>query len=164
MAFEDAAPWVRVLSKHSNLDRPKLVIPVVLAQAAEDRNGGDPLKPYKTMALIDTGVSISCVCTQVLSAIGAEPWHPVSSIGIGGLRESYFHYADLQMQDDDHVSFANFPSLRVIDFVSVPDGIGVLIGMDVLGKFSEIRIRGLMLEFGTLLDKFPRRDAQAPHL
>ncbi len=164
MALADAAPWVRVLSTHTNLDRPKLVIPVVLAQAAEDRNGGDPPKPYRTMALIDTGASISCVCTHVLSAIGAEPWHPVNSIGIGGLRESYFHYADLQMQDNDLVSFESFPSLRVIDFVSVPDGIGVLIGMDVLGKFSEIRIRGLVLEFGALLGNFTRPETEAPHL
>jgi hypothetical protein len=151
MAQEHEAPWVRVLSRHGNLDRPKLVIPVVLAQAVGDRNGGAPPKPYKTMALIDTGASISCVCTQVLSAIGAEPWHPVNSIGIGGSRESYFHYVDLQMQDDDHVSFASFDSLRVIDFLSVPDGIGVLIGMDVIGKFSEIRIQGLALEFGPRL-------------
>lgn len=151
MAAQGGASWVRVLSRHSNLDRPKLVIPVMLAQAAGDRNGAEPPKPHKTMALIDTGASISCVCTQILSAIGAEPWDRVNAIGIGGSRESYFHYVDLQMQDDDHVSFASFDNLRVIDFVSAPDGIGVLIGMDVLGKFSEIRIQGFALEFGAVL-------------
>jgi hypothetical protein len=151
MVSQHGAPWVRVLSRHTNLDRPKLVIPVVLAQAAEDCNGNEHTKPFKTLALIDTGASISCVCTQVLSGIEAQPWHPVNSIGIGGLRESYFHYVNLQMQDDDLVSFAIFESLRVIDFLSVPDGIGMLIGMDILGKSSEIRIQGLALEFGARL-------------
>jgi hypothetical protein len=149
---QDRAPLVRVLSERSELARPKLVIPVMLSQAAEDRNGHSPPNAYKTMALIDTGATISCVCTKVLSEINAEPWGQVNSVGIGGTRKSYYHYVDLQMQDNDHVSFATFESIKVIDFESLPqDAIGILIGMDVLGKFSEIRIQGLALEFGALL-------------
>lgn len=151
MLERSPASGVRVLSERSEISRPKLVIPVVLSQSTEDRNGGARPKPYKTLALIDTGASISCVCTDVLAAIEADFWEPVNVKGIGGSRDSYYHYAELQMQDNDHVSFAHISGLRVIDFLSMRDGIGMLIGMDVLSKFKEIRIQGLAMEFGELL-------------
>jgi hypothetical protein len=143
---------VRVLSEREDLDRPKLIIPVTLTQAAEDLSNGDAPKSYKTIALIDTGAAISCVSTTLLRAIAADSWDQVNSFGIGGARKCYYHFIDLDMQDNDKVTFAHFPSLKVIDFESHPlDDVGVLIGMDVLGRFSEIRIQGFVLEFGALL-------------
>lgn len=42
--------------------------------------------------------------------------------------------------------------LKVIDFLpSQDDNIKVLLGMDVLGRFSEVRIRGFELDFGEVL-------------
>jgi hypothetical protein len=107
---------------------------------------------FKTIALIDTGAAISCISTKLLAEIGADSWDQANSFGIGDARKCYYHFIDLVMQDNDKVSFALFPSLKVIDFESHPqDDVGVLIGMDVLGKFSEIRIQGFVLEFGAVL-------------
>ncbi len=142
----------RVLSQREDRTRPKLVIPVVLSQALEDQVVGTVFKPFKTMALVDTGAAISCVCEKLCAEIGADAWDQVNAFGIGGSRKSYYHFVDLELQDNDHVSFADFKSLKVIDFEAhAGDDIRVLIGMDVLGKFSEIRIQGFVLEFGALL-------------
>lgn len=151
-AHSNGTRLTRVLSEREDLARPKLVITVMLSQAAEDRTEGGSPKPLKTMALIDTGAAISCICEKVCAEIGADAWDQVNSFGIGGSRKSYYHFVDLAMQDNDRVSFADFKSLKVIDFEAHPDDdIRVLIGMDVLGKFSEIRIQGFALEFGELL-------------
>ena len=146
------APLVRVLSEIEDLTKPRLVIRIKLATAAEDRDNGDEPKSVHTLALIDTGATRTCVCAEYLAKIGADSWYPAFQIGVGGLRKCYTHFADLSLLGNDKVEFAQFASVEVIDFEpSEHDNIKVLLGMDVLGRFSEIRLRGFELDFGTVL-------------
>jgi hypothetical protein len=42
MQTQASQAWpVRVISEREDLDHPKLIIPVILAQASEDRSNGD---------------------------------------------------------------------------------------------------------------------------
>ena len=146
------APLVRVFSEREDQDKPKLVVRIKLTQALEDCGVGDEPRYVHTLALVDTGATRTCICKEFLEKIGAEPWDRANQIGIGGERECYVHYADLSLMGNDKVEFARFPSVKVIDFVpSQHDNIKVLLGMDVLGRFSEIRIRGFELDFGPVL-------------
>lgn len=145
-------PLVRVFSEREDQDKPKLVIRVKLTQAAEDRVNGDDPRSVHTLALVDTGATRTCICKEFLEKIGAEPWDRANQFGIGGVRECYVHYADLSLLGNDKVEFAQFSGLKVIDFLpSQDDNIKVLLGMDVLGRFSEVRIRGFELDFGEVL-------------
>ncbi len=143
---------VRVVSRSEDVVAPRLIVSVRLSQACEDLVNDASPKRMTALALVDTGATKTCVCKTLLDRIGAEPWDKVAQIGVGGIRDCYIHYTDIALLDHDDVEFAAFSSIKVIDFEAHElDHIQVLLGMDVLGKFKEIRIRGFELDFG----KFP---------
>jgi hypothetical protein len=142
----------RVVSRSEDAVAPRLVVKIWLSQASEDLVNGAPPKRTTALALVDTGATKSCVCKELLKSIEAEPWDKVAQIGVGGMRDCYVHYANIALLDHDDVEFAAFPSVKVIDFVaSQHDQIRVLLGMDILGRFSQIRLLGFELDFGSFL-------------
>ncbi len=142
----------RVLSAQENQDQPQLIIPVRLSTTSNDLDDGQQPVNIVTYALLDTGATKSCICEKLLDRINAQRWGRTKQIGIGGLRESYYRRVDLALLNNDKVQFAMFQDLEIIEYAPHEEFIErILIGMDVLGKFSEVRIKGFSLEFGSVL-------------
>lgn len=143
---------VRLLSKIESGTHPQLVIQVRLRTYANDLEPGQAAKTIQTHALIDTGATKTCICPQLLDQLGCERYELRQQRGATGTREVYQRFADIELFNDDKVVFAEFQNLKVIEFAAHDDDpIKVLLGMDLLGQFSTIQIRGFEISFGSLI-------------
>jgi predicted aspartyl protease len=103
-------------------------------------------------ALLDTGATKSCVSEQVLIDLGAQFYSVRKQVGVNGVNGCYNHYLDIELLTNEKVAFATFTNIEVLDYkAGSHDGIQMLLGMDILGQFSEIRISGFEIQFGEKL-------------
>jgi hypothetical protein len=150
MTFSSAA-YTRVLSVQENQEKPRLIVPVRLQTTLDDCDEGVSAITIHTFALIDTGATKTCVCSKLLDSLQAQRWGQTRQVGISGPRETYYRHVNLALICDQ-VEFARFDDVEIIEYEPHEELIDrVLIGMDVLGRFKEIRIQGFALEFGAQL-------------
>jgi predicted aspartyl protease len=142
---EDAKEFVQTYSEIQNLDRPQLVIPIRISTSSLD----EPVQivTVKTMALIDTGASRTCISISLLNTIGAEPWIPRRQRTASGIVDIYQRYASIELFADK-VCFAEFLDIEVLEFQAhTDDPYQVLLGMDVLRKFKSFKIQEFDMAF-----------------
>ena len=148
----DTPLGVRVLSKFESVTHPQLILPVRLSTYSLDLSDGAPAKTIQTFALVDTGASKTCVCARLLDQLGCERYTLRKQRGVTDTRDVYQRYASLAMLDEDKVVFAEFSDIEVIEYNTFQDDhYKILLGMDLLGQFSMIQIKGFEISFGALL-------------
>jgi predicted aspartyl protease len=142
---DETSEFVRADSEIQNTDRPQLVIPIRISTSGLD----EPINilTIKTLALIDTGASRTCIGISLLNAIGAEPWLPRRQRTASGVVDIYQRYASLELFADK-VCFAEFLDNEVLEYQTHEDDpYQVLLGMDVLRKFKSFKMQGFDMTF-----------------
>jgi hypothetical protein len=85
------------------------------------------------VAIVDTGASLSLVCKDMLTELGALPHRPINLEGINGEREeAYTYIVDLHFIHDQQMSW----TIRGLEVAPLRNSstLQVLIGMDVITK------------------------------
>lgn len=147
--FEGAA-LTRVLSAVEIVEKPQIIIPVRLHTYSMDVESGAQAISLLAYALVDTGASKTCICPKLLDQLNCERYELRNLAGSTGQEQVYQRFASIEMMDADKVTFARFDDTEVIEFKSrEQDTYKVLLGMDLLGKFDMIQIRGFEISFGS---------------
>jgi predicted aspartyl protease len=146
--FSGANIFARVCSELSNPDKPQLVIRVKLGTAPCDLAFDQEPTYIPASALVDTGASKTVVCSQLLAKLHAEKYSIIKMKTANGEVKRYLSYVSLALLDDDKVEFANFEGLEVVEIPDIEnEHCRMLVGMDVLGTFSSVKIAGFQMEF-----------------
>jgi hypothetical protein len=139
----------RVFSQIEVAEKPQLIIEVQLHTYSVDVESGAQPVTIRALALIDTGASKTCICPRLLDQLKCERYELRRLAGSTGEDEVYQRFVSLDLLDTDHISFARFDDVEVIEFKSRDhDPFKVLLGMDLRGKFDLIQIRGFEVSFG----------------
>jgi predicted aspartyl protease len=138
----------RLTSRIENTKLPQIIVQLKLRTYAADLALGQEAKAVHAHALLDTGATKTCVSPQILDKLGCERYGLRQQRHAGGLQNVYQRYVDVMLLDDDRVTFAQFTDVEVIEFNGNPDDqVQVLLGMDLLGRFESIEIRGFEVTF-----------------
>ncbi len=139
----------RIFSQIEIAEKPQLIVAVQLHTYAVDVEAGSEPVSIRALALIDTGASKTCICPRLLDQLQCERYELRRLAGSTGEDEVYQRFVSLDMLDADGVPFARFDDVEVIEFRSRDhDPYKVLLGMDLLGQFDLIQIRGFEVSFG----------------
>jgi predicted aspartyl protease len=145
----EASGLTRVFSQIEIAEKPQLIIEVKLHTYSVDVETGNTPVSVRALALMDTGASKTCICPRLLDQLKCERYELRRLAGSTGEDEVYQRFVSLDLLDADGVSFARFDDVEVIEFKSRDhDPYKVLLGMDLLGKFDLIQIRGFEVGFG----------------
>jgi gag-polyprotein putative aspartyl protease len=148
--MSEGTALTRVLSAVEIVEKPQIIIPVRLHTYSMDVESGAKAVSLLAYALVDTGASKTCICPKLLDQLHCERYQLRNLAGSTGQQQVYQRFASLEMLDGDKVTFARFDDVEVIEFQSRDqDTYKVLLGMDLLGRFDLIQIRGFEISFGT---------------
>ncbi len=149
----DTPLGVRVISQREQSSHPQLIVRVRISTPSLDLEKDQSPSHVHSFALIDTGASKSCICPKLLEQLGCQPYNLVRQRSASEEREVYTRFASIALLSDDKVAFAEFLDVEVIEFNATEnDHYKVLLGMDLLGQFSAIHIKGFEIVFDPLID------------
>jgi Aspartyl protease len=147
--MSESGQLTRLFSQIEVAEKPQLIVEVQLHTYAVDVETGSEPVSIRALALIDTGAVKTCICPRLLDQLKCERYELRRLAGSTGEEEVYQRFVSLDVLDGDGISFARFDDIEVIEFRSRDhDPYKVLLGMDLLGKFDLIQIRGFEVSFG----------------
>lgn len=115
--------------------RRDTITPVLRCKAIICANG----QTIEVDAIWDTGASISCISVSVETQLSLIPIGYTQNYTAGGVTPAQIYYVDIRLTDD-----IVFEDVRVIDSEIGAQGLGLLIGMDIisLGDFAVSNYKG----------------------